>query len=364
MNSQNTTDQLEKLLKKISVIREKGCVTLIVGPNSCANHLDDQRAVQELVDNVKAKLYRCYKPSIAEMVWSNLTMFLSVIDHQARSGTLLVFANSKTIEAAILDIKLENRVFVAQNFALRQLLYGLQMHYEYYVLLISGQNARILKARNHLLVNEVKGEYSLAERYIPSDGFDPLEIQLQDPSIEHFFYKVDRVLSELIPDQNSPIVFITDQEGHSQFLRTSKHNNRIIAHAVKRTQNDNPSTVILYAWKLICPKVNVENNEKVRELVKKDPKTRIITDLNEIYSAVLQGLGSTLLVQENYYQPAILLDKEVFSLSEFHDSNSSLNREDVVGDIINEHFYNQGQIVFFEETPLKNKKIILIIENC
>ena len=363
MSSQNPDDQLQNLLKKISVIREKGCVTLVLGPNSCTNNLDDQRTIQKLVDIAKTNLDGCCEPSTSEMVCSNLNMFLSVTDHKARSGTLLVFANSKMIEAAVLPFKLENRVIVAQNFTLRQLLYGIQMQYEYYVLLISRQNARILKARNHLFEYEVKAEHSLAEGFVPSNGFDPSEFQHEDQSIEQFFYQLDRDVSELIPDQNSPIVLITDQEDHSQFLRISEHKNRFIACSVNKIQNDKPCTVIQNVWNLISPKLKIENNKKALELSNKYKKTNFITDLNEIYSAVLQGLGNILLVQENYYQRAILLDKEVFRISEFHNSLSNHNREDIVGDIINEHYYNRGKVVFFEESQINNKKMILISEN-
>ena len=79
---------------------------------------------------------------------------------------------------------------------------------------------------------------------------------------------------------------------------------------------------------------------------------KVITDLNEIYRATLEGRGDLLLVHEDFAQPVLKTAEMDFTLA--NDASSPGVIDDIVSDIAWNVLVRKGRVVFTKQEGMQN----------
>ena len=91
-----------------------------------------------------------------------------------------------------------------------------------------------------------------------------------------------------------------------------------------------------------------ERAKAIAEMKEAVANSNVITDLQEIYRAAVDGRGDMLIVYEEYSQPVSMTDDQSFSLSD------DLTMPDIVSRIAWEVLSKKGKVYFTKQDEIKD----------
>lgn len=94
-----------------------------------------------------------------------------------------------------------------------------------------------------------------------------------------------------------------------------------------------------------------KNNERKSELAKAVTANTFLSDINEIWRAVLEGRIQTLFIEQGLFQPAILEKNQITFVSEEERNNKDVV-DDIYDEIIETNMDFGGDVVFLEKGTL------------
>ena len=256
---------------------------------------------------------------------------------------------------------LENRVQISDTFAIRPLMKALQRSEEYLILLMSQGGVSLYDTANDEVVDEIKNEdfpfpetpYYTTNRGKRSDG------EFVDNLVREFFNEVDKAVVKIHNETGLLCVIICTEDNYSRFLQVADKPMIYLGHTDIDYNKTETHQIARQAWEVVHPILSERNTEAISEMREAVGLGTVVTDLQEIYQASLDGRGDLLIVHTNYAQPVHMTGERTF---DFVSDTTTVEgvTDDITSDIAWNVLSNNGRVVFTEQDEIKDLgKIVL-----
>ncbi|HEY5370099.1 MAG TPA: hypothetical protein VIJ75_14045 [Hanamia sp.] len=340
-------------LKKIKNITSDCCVTIILQTHrTTPDNEKDSIVLKNLVKETESRLRAEYEKSIVTNMMARINKLAESINHRHNKESLILFVNENTAEYIRLPITVENRVTIDKTFATRDLVRALHRETSYYILVLSRDKARLIKAFNDKAVDEIEDGFPMINTDLnPVQRSEAAIGSRQTNLLREFFNRVDKQLNKVQKENPLPVIICTEESNYPEYLKVADRKEIIAGNCYGNKMNEKAHHIVEAVWPIV-KKLNVErNNQRMSELKKAVNSRNFLIDFNEIWQAVNDGRGKTLFVKQGYFQPAKLENNHIELVSIENVENA--NVDDIIDDMIEKNLQSNGEAVFINGDELE-----------
>lgn len=342
---------MKDLIKQLGTFRGEACVSIMVRTHR--THPDNQQdalALKNLLKEAETRLSAEYSADVAAGRMAKLNRLASQVDHQKNLEGLVLFANADVAQFHQLPVDVQSRVVIDETFATRDLVRAKHEQANFYALVVSRRNARLIKAHSEHVDAEVGEPFPIENESLFSTNKHQLTMAKgTDQLHEEFFSQVDKVVQNAVKEDPAPVILCTEERNRDHYLKVSS--GLVIAGHLNMNRDDEPAhAIVKEAWPIMKSYVEKTNSDRLSELSKAVSQQKFLSDLGDIWRAVNEGRGRTVFVERGYFQPARLDGDAVVPVES---PNGSDVVDDIVDEIVERTMQNGGEAVFMNGNDLE-----------
>jgi hypothetical protein len=170
--------------------------------------------------------------------------------------------------------------------------------------------------------------------------------------VREFLNKVDKAVVKVHQETGLNCVVICTEDNYSRLMQVADKPG--IYHGYDNIDYNNISThhIAKQGWKMIKELQQKRRIEAISEMKEAVAQGTVLTDLQEIYQAVIDGRGELLIVHQDFAQPVIMTSDRTFDL--VADSSQHEVIDDITSNIAWEVLSKKGRVVFTELDEIKD----------
>jgi len=267
-----------------------------------------------------------------------------LIDVNYSLDSLHIFLSGTTTEIVKSSWPIfKNSVSVAENFVVKPLIKDFNRIEEYYILVLSKSDVRLLKATNDAISIEI----------IDDDfPFKANDWKQTDSQIDEFFNQIDKALLKIYNKTDMYIVVVSTENNWSRFMQVADKPS-IYFGPVSNNHNGSPiSTLGSEAWKIVVAIQDEHRALAIREMQDANREGKVITDLLEIFTAVKAGRGDLLITHDNYHQ-AVKMNGQ-YSFHTVEDVTLPGVIDDITSNLAWDVISKKGRAIFTDSEEFKS----------
>lgn len=344
---------MNSTLEKLKDVKSDCCVTIQLQTHRTPpENQKDNIELKNLGREAEKRLTDECDKEKASLIIDKINNLASDIDYRFNLETLILFVNEDLAEYVRLPINIkENKVTVGKTFATRDLVRALHQELDYYILVLSRDKARLIEAMADKEVAEITNGFPVENTFkVPGEAPGAIA-KLQTSQVLEFFNRVDKQLNETQKGNDLPVFISTDESNYSEYLKVADRKETIKGLIAGNRDLENAHNIINVVWPVAQKWNEQKNHQRLDELDKAIGAKLFLTDLTEIWRAILEGRGRTLFIKQGYFQPAKLENNVVQAVSS--DNIEDANVEDIIDDMIEKNIDFGGDAVFISGDELK-----------
>src|SRR5690554_1377719 len=341
-------------LKELKALTSENSITIILNTHrTLPDNQKDAILLRNLIKEAETRLLADFTKKEVQSLIDKLNQLADTINHRENIESLILFVNQDIAEFVRLPITVENRVVIDNTFATRDLIRGLKNQANYYVLVLSKDQARLIEALNDKVVKELDNPYPFINKVSQSSGMAELsDASRQRNLIAEFFNQVDKIVNQTRKNNPLPVLISSDQQNYYEYMKIADQPDTIFDIFLSRNrQSEKDHEIVSDAWEVVREYNKKKNDQRKAELKKAVTLNKFISDTNEIYRAIKEGRIQTLFVEQGLFQPAIIENDEIKYVPE-----SSRNQAGIIDDIYDElielNMDYGGDVVFLPKGEL------------
>lgn len=325
---------MEIKLKKLKNLTSENSITIILNTHrTFPDNQKDALLLKNLVKEAENRLLNDFSEKEVRGLTDKLNTLANSIDHRQNLESLILFVNKDIAEFIRLPIPVEDRVVIDHTFATRDLIRGLHHRANYYILVLSQDEARLIEASDDKVIKELGAPFpfknELAQTSYKAEPSDAG--RLRNLTAE-FFNQVDKVVNQARKDHPLPVLISSDQQNYHEYLKIADQPETIFDIFLNRSrQTEKDYVIVSDAWKMVQEYYIKKNNDRKTELQKAVSSNKFLSDTNEIYRAIKEGRVQTLFIEQGLFQPAVIEDDSIVYVQD--DKRAD---KDVIDDIYDE----------------------------
>ncbi|WP_298816601.1 AOC03_06830 family ribosome hibernation factor [Chloroflexus sp.] len=339
-------------------------ITLPTHRTSPANKQDPIR-VKNLVTTATNRLIDTYDKRAVEPILRRLELLVNDIDYRYTLDGMAIFVNRDTALWYMTPFPLKERVIVDETFYTRDLVYAMNRAPRYWVLALSEKPTRLFEGTRETLQEVETGGFPMAHlgpggaRGIPNDPAIN-QSAYRDEHHRIFFRQVDEALAPFMADDPLPLALAGVDRYLAFFREVSKHSDAIIATLTGNYDNASAHDLGQLIWPIVESNLQHRRQQVLRELEAAIGGQRYASTIGEVWRFAREGRVMSLLVEENYHQPA-LVDESGFRLTLIDEPTTPEALDDAVDEIIATVIDRGGKVVFLADGSLSAHQCIAAI---
>jgi hypothetical protein len=352
---------MNNLLKKVKDMTSEVCVSLIL--NTHRTKPDNQKdpiTLKNLIKEAEDRLHNDYDKRFVWKIMEHLNKLTDSIDHNYNLESMVIFANEDFADFTRLPVKVTDRVVLDETFATRDLVRAMHQETNYYVLVLSRQNARLIEAHNDQVIEEKQGAFPIANKLYTTDRDKLSRAAGQDNLIEEFFNRVDKTLHETAKDHPLPIILATETRNFDHFMKVTDKKDLVLGHINKNRDDEQAHHIVADAYKTVLQLVKERNDARIGELKQAVANGKFVSDYNDIWKSIQEGRGKTLFVKKGFFQPAILDQDEILLVEKLEKDQKGVV-DDILDEMIEQNLSFGGDTVFLEGDELDKFENVALI---
>lgn len=222
---------------------------------------------------------------------------------------------------------------IDKTFATRDLVRTLHQETSYYILALSRDEARLIRAFNDKVVTEVDNGFPVINTDLkPVQRAEAAIGNRQTNLLLEFFNKVDKQLNGVHKENPLPVIICTGESNYPEYLKTAGRKEIIAGKLNGNRMQEKAHHIVDAAWPVVQQLVFEKNNQRLAELYTAVSSMDFLTDFNEIWQVVNNGRGKTLFVKKGYFQPTKLENNKIELVS--IENSEQANVDDIIDEII------------------------------
>ncbi|WP_261511171.1 baeRF3 domain-containing protein [Chryseobacterium paludis] len=353
---------LQEKLQKLANERNEPCVSISLSTHrTFPENQQDEIILKNLVKEAENRVIDEYGKRPAAGVLEKLEKIADKVDHQYNLDSLHIFLSKDTEE--IIKSTWTSRGNVAEideKFAVRPLIKAAVRAQEYLILLLTQNGTKLYEALNDSIINEIREEgfpFPQNPFYITHSDVRSDSKQV-DNQIREYFNRVDKSIVEISKKSNLNVIVVSTADNYSKLLEVADIPKIYIGHDNKSYVSAEEHHIVEQAYEIIKARQKESRTLAIEEIKEAVPRGTVLTDLQEIYQAALDGRGDLLIVHQDYEQPVKMVDDRTFEYVD--DSKEQDAVDDIVSIIAWEVFSKKGRVHFTQQDGLLDLgKIVL-----
>lgn len=347
---------ISKTLQKLAGERNKPCVSISL--NTYRTFPDNQKdlvRIKQLAKEAETRILKEYDKREVSALLEKLDNLEHEIDVNYNLDSLHIFASNDTLEIIKSQWPIvENDVEISDQFSLRHLIYKMNRSEEYNIMVLSQAGVHLYEATNDHVQDEIRNEsfpFSENRHYVTSGdkSSDPKQV---DNQLREHFNNVDKALVKLYRETGLKTVVVCDINNYSKLIQVADLPNIYHGYVPMNHSKLAQHELGEQAWELILQKQKQRKNAAISEMKVAVAQGLVLTDLQEIYRAALDGRGDLLIAKNDFKQAVEMIDDRSFKFID--DSNKEGAIDDITGQIAWEVISKKGQVIFTDNEELED----------
>lgn len=357
---------LKEQLQKLATEQNAPCVTISLDTHRThPDSLQDEIVLKNLLKEAEERVIEEYgKRSVASLL-EKIENVTSEIDPNYNLDSLHLFLSNDTQEIVKLAWSTSNDgVHISENFAIRSIIKSYNRSENYLILVLSQGGVQLYEAQNDGIVQEIKNDdfpFSQTPYYntFPDRGSDAKHL---DDLVREFFNKVDKALVKVHNETDLNCVVISTPENYGFLQQVADKPQVYIGHAAIDYNNSAPHHVVQQSWEIVAQLQHERRIAAIEEMKEAVGQGNVVTDLQEIYQAAIDGRGDMLIVHQDFSQPVNMIDDRTFDIID--DATIPFAIDDITSTIAWEVLSKKGRVFFTSQEEIKDLgKIVLKTRN-
>nr|WP_315026645.1 hypothetical protein [uncultured Chryseobacterium sp.] len=353
---------LQEALQKLANEKNNPCVTISL--NTHRTHPENQQdeiVLKNLLKEAENRVIEEFGKRQAAEVLEKIENISKKIDHQHNLESLHIFLSSDTEEVIKLVWETrENIVEIDDKFAVRPIIKATVRAEEYLILVLTQSGTKLYEALNDSIVKEVREEgfpfpqnpFYITHSDVRSDA------KQVDNQIKEYFNRIDKSVVEIHKKSGLNVVVISTADNFSKLLEVADLPQIYIGHDHKNYESAEEHNIVEQAYEIIKAQQKEQRTLAIEEIKEAVSHGTVLTDLQEIYQAAIDGRGDLLIVHQDYEQPVKMIDERTFDYAD--NSKEPGVTDDIVSIISWDVFSKKGRVYFTaQDELLELGKIVL-----
>lgn len=353
---------LKEQLQKLATEKNTPCVTISLNthrthPDNAKDEVLLKNLLKEAEDRVIAEFGKRPVASLLE----KLENVSAEIDVNYNLDSLHLFLSNDTKEIVKSNWKTNNEgVHISDSFAVRPIIKSFNRSESYLVMLLSQSGVQLYEALNDEIIAEVRNDdfpFSENRHYnTHSDkGSDPKHL---DDLVREFLNKVDKALVKVHNETDLNCVVICTEDNYSRLQQVADKPSVYLGYAAIDYNNTATHQIVKQSWEIIQGLQQQRRTNAIEEMKEAVAQGKVLTDLQEIYQASIDGRGELLIVHQDFSQAVLMKDKRTFDIID--DATTPNAIDDITSNIAWEVISKKGKVFFTTQNEIKDLgKIVL-----
>jgi hypothetical protein len=347
---------MNHILKLVKDVISDTCITIILNTHRTKpEKLQDPIALKNLIQQAKSRLMKNEDEEKSNTLFEKLEKLSESIDHTYNQESLLLFVNESICTYTRLPISVGNRVVIDKTFATRDLIRAMHQETNYFILVLSEQQVRLIEAMNDKVVQEIGNPFPIINTHLfPTTKAEKKNGHIQTQLISEFFNQVDKAYNAIHYIHPLPLLICSEASNYHEFKKIADHQHPIFPVFMKGNHLiEKGNSITKEAWKVVKKYTIERENQRLDELEEAVSNGNYISDLNEIWAAIPTGQIQTLFLEESLFQSAQIKENSLSLVGDEIRENRDVV-DDIYDEIIEANMNHGGEIVFVPDGSLKN----------
>lgn len=343
---------MKETLNRLKKVVSDCAVTLVLRTHRThPENAQDSIKLKNKVSEARQRLEKEYDTATAKNLGDKLGKLAEEIDPNYNLEGLVLFVDANHAEFIRLPVELNDRIIIDSTFATRPLFRALNLETRYYLLMLSKDKARLLRASGANLEEEIDGDFPAVNTATPKSRTEgAIDERISNLQIE-FFNRIDKKVNAIHQKEPLPIYIASDDMNYGQYLKVADRPNTIYSNVALKNRDGKAANSIKEVWPAIQEETKARNLNRKEELKKAIGSGKVLSDYSEIWQALEMGRGATLFVQQGLFQPARIEDNYV-KLIDKADIQSKEDVDDIIDEMIEKNSLSGGDVVFLPKEEL------------
>ncbi len=346
---------IRKKLEKIAKEKNTPCVTISL--NTHRTHPDNAQDAIQLKNLLKEAEERVVK-EFGKRPVSSLLEKLSEIEKETdvnyNLDSLHVFLSNDTKEIIKSTWPTnENGVHISNTFNIRPLLKSYNRSEEYLILLLSQSGVNLYNTINDGIENEIKNDdFPFSEnRHYNTHSDRGSDSKHLDDLVREFLNKVDKAVVKINNETGLNCVVICTEDNFSRLMQVADKPSIYIGYSSIDYNNTAKHNIAMQGWELVKALQHNRRAEAIEEIKKSVSQGSVLTDLQEIFQASIDGRGDLLIVHQDFSQPVLMTSERTFELIDDRTKQDAI--DDITSNIAWEVISKNGRVFFTTQDEIK-----------
>lgn len=322
----------------------------------------DSIRLKNLIADAKNRLNDEFDKETAQNVIKNLNRVTQDIDFNYLQEGLAIYVNSNEAHKFTFPFTVEERLFLNENFAIKDIVFMINRTEPYWLVLINEKESHLYYCIREDFT-EIKQSgfpvYNQLREGIENDMTINEKVRLDPEKIKIYMREIDSALKKLNAEGNEIIVSTINR--YFSFFKEVTSQKDLVAGNIKGSYDKADISLMNTAWKKIQT-LRRQNRKKVLEDLGYYIKNNLlVSGIDEAWQMAVSGRIEKLLVEINYKFP-VSISEDGIKITAQNDEKNSETFHDAVNEIINIVINKGGKVVFYKDNELNSyNKIVALL---
>jgi hypothetical protein len=342
-------------LTRLAAERNTPCVTISL--NTHRTHPEnkmDEIELKKLLVEAEARVINEFEKRPVAALLEKINSVASEIDVNYNLDSLHIFLSNDTKEIVKSTWKSEKTgVQISESFAVRPIIKMYNRQENYLLMLLSQSGVQLFEVLNETIVEEIRNEdFPFSEtRYYNTHSDKGSDSNHLDNLVREFFNKVDKALVRAHQETNLKCVVICTEDNYSRLQQVADKPEIYLGYDAIDYNKVAPHQISNQAWIIVSNIQKQRRASAIDEMHEAVAGGKVITDLQEIYQAAIDGRGDLLIVFHDYAESVLMTDERTFEI--INDPTIPNAIDDITSNIAWEVISKKGRVVFTMQDEIK-----------
>ncbi|MGF1556164.1 baeRF3 domain-containing protein [Paucihalobacter sp.] len=311
------------ILQKLEMLAsEKNTPCVTISLNTHRTHPDnaqDEVQLKNLLSEAEERVVIEFGKRPVSGLLERLSEIEDDIDLNYNLDSLHIYLSNDTKELIKSAWLVKNPgVHISNTFNLISLIKNYNRSEEYYILLLSQSGVQLYNTINDIILNEVKNEdFPFSDnRHYNTHADRGSDSKHLDDLVREFLNKVDKAVVKIHNETGLKCIVICTEDNFSRLMQVADKPSIYLGHSAIDYNKIEEHNIVKQSWKLVQDLQYNKRTEAVEEMKAAISQNAVLTDLQEIYQAAIDGRGDLLVVHQDYSQAVNMTSDRTFELTD------------------------------------------------
>lgn len=347
---------LKEQLRKLAIERNTPCVTISLNthrthPDNVKDEVMLKNLLKEAEDRVIAEFGKRPVASLLEKL-ENLT---SEIDVNYNLDSLHIFLSNDTKEIVKSTWNTNSEgVHISDRFSVRPIIKSFNRSESYLLMLLSQSGVQLYEALNDGIVQEIQNaDFPFPEsRHYNTNADKESDSKHLDDLVREFLNEVDKALVKVHNETELNCVVVCTEDNYSKLQQVADKPSVYLGYSAIDYNKTETHQIAKQSWDIIQSQQKERRSKAIGEIKEAVAQGTVLTDVQEIFQAAIDGRGDLLMVHQDFSQAVLMTSDRTFDLTEDRAKQGAI--DDITSSIAWEVLSKKGRVYFTSQDEIKD----------